>query len=151
MCYLVHKISKNLKFNFNIRKFDRFISFQVCTRIEPDVTNFARLLHVDEVYVGSMKTFKNYYRQYFFQVDFKSKCSMTTFILKLLSKKILLNETIFLLIFVYNIIQCDINIDRLYSQSLDHRLNNKDLKKTRHVNDTLFPINNEENVERVCI
>lgn len=129
MCYLVHKISKNLKFNFNIRKFDRFISFQVCTRIEPDVTNFARLLHVDEVYVGSMKTFKNYYRQYFFQVDFKSKCSMTTFILKLLSKKILLNETIFLLIFVYNIIQCDINIDRLYSQSLDHRLNNKDLKK----------------------
>ena len=98
-----------------------------------------------------MKTFKNYYRQYFFQVDFKSKCSMTTFILKLLSKKILLNETIFLLIFVYNIIQCDINIDRLYSQSLDHRLNNKDLKKTRHVNDTLFPINNEENVERVCI
>ena len=140
-----------MKFNFNIRKFDRFISFQVCTRIEPDVTNFARLLHVDEVYVGSMKTFKNYYRQYFFQVDFKSKCSMTTFILKLLSKKILLNETIFLLIFVYNIIQCDINIDRLYSQSLDHRLNNKDLKKTRHVNDTLFPINNEENVERVCI
>lgn len=76
---------------------------------------------------------------------------MTTFILKLLSKKILLNETIFLLIFVYNIIQCDINIDRLYSQSLDHRLNNKDLKKTRHVNDTLFPMNNEENMERVCI
>lgn len=76
---------------------------------------------------------------------------MTTFILKFLSKKILLNGTIFLLTFVYAIIQCGINIDRLYSQSLDHRLNNKDLKKTRHVNDTLFPMNNEENVERVYI
>lgn len=77
---------------------------------------------------------------------------MTTFILKFLSKKILLNGTIFLLTFVYAIIQCGINIDRLYSQSLDYRPNNfKDLKETRHVNDTLFPMNNEENMERVCI
>lgn len=51
LCYLVHKISNSSKLNFNIRKFDRFISFQVCTRIAPDVTNFARLLHIDEVYV----------------------------------------------------------------------------------------------------
>lgn len=60
-------------------------------------------------------------------------------------------ERYFFLLLLYNIIQCGINIDRLYSQSLDHRLNNKDLKKTRHVNDTLFPMNNEENLERVYI
>lgn len=44
-----------------------------------------------------------------------------------------------------------INIDRLYSESLDHHPNNfKDLKKTQHVSDKLFPMNNKENWN-VCI
>lgn len=81
-------------------------------------------------------------------MDFKSNCSITTFVLK---QKILLNGTIFLLTFdiiLYNVV---INIDRLYSESLDHHPNNfKDLKKTQHVSDKLFPMNNKENWN-VCI